>query len=140
MADLHLPERLSHDEKRPRFPRRIFSALTTLGLVAAAGYFFAIPADKQDKATLGLRFLHGDEVKADPARAVALFREGATAGDHRCMFLLAQGLERGAGTVPVPEEARTWYLRAAEAGNEDALTWCSANGVPVSARPPAPSR
>lgn len=137
MADSQLPHHLPQEEKRPRFPRRILSALTTLGLVAAAGYFFAIPADKQDKATLGSRYLTGNEVAADPAKAVALFREGAAAGDRRSMRLLAQCCERGAGTPAAPEEARTWYERAAQAGDEDAIAWCQAKGVPLPA-PAAP--
>jgi len=138
MADPRLPESAPFEEKRPRFPRRIFSALTTLALVAGAGYFFAIPADKQDKATLGLHYLRGGDVKADPRKAVELFQEGARAGDRRCMFLLAQCCERGTGIAAAPEEARTWYLRAANAGDADAIAWCQGHGVPLKAQASTP--
>lgn len=66
---------------------------------------------------LGVLYVNGAGVTADPVAACALFRQGAEKGDASSMFLYAQCLEGGVGLESDSAEARKWYEQAAAKGD-----------------------
>lgn len=81
------------------------------------------------QGNLGVMYINGESVPADPAKAVALWKDGAEKGDPLCMHLYAMSLEGGALGAPDPTAAREWYIKAARAGWADSAQWCAENGV-----------
>ncbi|MDD5200701.1 MAG: protein kinase [Terrimicrobiaceae bacterium] len=88
---------------------------------AGAGNFDA-------QANLGVLYIKGDGVARDPAEAVRLWKEGAEKGNTTCMSLYATSLE-DENVGRNPEQARVWYIKAARAGDQGAIEWCSRNNV-----------
>lgn len=89
------------------------------------------------QGNLGVMIANG-EVPGEPAnpeKAVGLFREGAEQGNGPCMFYYALCLEKGIGIGKNFSAAKSWYVKAAEAGNDPARQWCSENDVKFT--PPA---
>jgi TPR repeat protein len=70
---------------------------------------------------LGVLYVNGAGVPADPAAAASLFRQGAEKGDASSMFYYAQCLEAGVGLEADPAEARKWYEQAAAKGDTRAV-------------------
>ena len=66
---------------------------------------------------LGVLYVNGAGVPADPAAACVLFRQGAEKGDASSMFYYAQCLEGGVGLDADATEARKWYEQAAAKGD-----------------------
>lgn len=94
---------------------RLFSQASAAGFLDAQG-------------NLGVMIANGEvpeHPEKDYAKAAALFRQGAEAGNALCMYFYAKVLEAGLG-VPSPdkEAARTWYERAAHAGQQQAREKC----------------
>jgi serine/threonine protein kinase/TPR repeat protein len=81
---------------------------------------------------LGLLYLYGEGVAKNPKAAADLFLEGAKAGDSRCMLFYADCLEKGQGVSSNSLEATSWYRKAAEAGNEEAMEWLRKHKVSFS--------
>lgn len=79
-------------------------------------------------ANLGALYINGSGVPSDPKQADALFAEGAAKGDARAMFFHAQCLQSGLGTTKNLEDARSWYRKAAAAGDKRAADWLEKNG------------
>ena len=99
---------------------RLFSSAKDLGDLDAQG-------------NLGVLYINGIGVKEDDKKAVELFKGGAEKDNALCMLLYAMALEDGKGGLPADiEQARTWYLRAAQARNLRALDWCKKHNVPTS--------
>lgn len=84
------------------------------------------------QANLGVMYVNGQGVRKDPAKAFALWKEGAEKlASPACMYFYAVALEGGLLGEPKPVEARDWYSRAAKLGNRTAADWCKKNGVPI---------
>ncbi|MFM8457975.1 MAG: tetratricopeptide repeat protein, partial [Chthoniobacterales bacterium] len=81
------------------------------------------------QGNLGVMYINGESVPPDPAKAVALWKDGAEKGDPHCMHLYAMSLEGGALGRPDPAAAREWYIKAARAGSAASAQWCAENGV-----------
>lgn len=80
------------------------------------------------QANLGVLYIRGLGVERDPKEAVRLWREGAEQGNPNCMFFYAQSLaDPDLGKDPA--QARDWFIRAARAGSDDAVTWCEREKV-----------
>jgi serine/threonine protein kinase/TPR repeat protein len=80
------------------------------------------------QGNLGIMVMLGEATPRDPARAMALWNEGARQGNDTCMFFYAQTLEDPAlGDDPVA--AAVWYGRAARLGHPDAIEWFEQRGI-----------
>jgi len=95
---------------------RLFQEAASAGFLEAQG-------------NLGVMYANGEHVPADPAKAVALWKDGADKGDDICMFFLAKSLEFGTVGAPDMASAREWFIQSARRGNPDAIQWCAENGV-----------
>ena len=67
----------------------------------------------------------------DQERGASLFKRGAEAGDPSSMFYYAVCLEDGVGIAQDWETSRTWFIKAARAGEGSAIEWCQKNEVPI---------
>lgn len=81
------------------------------------------------QGNLGVMYMNGETVEADPEKAVSLWKEGAEKGDEICMVFYATALENGAVGKPDKEGAKEWYRKAARLRNARAIDWCIQNGV-----------
>lgn len=63
--------------------------------------------------TLAARLLNGRDMPGDPARAIALLRPHAAAGDPQAQFLLGLAHASGKGVERSAAEAVAWYRKAA---------------------------
>lgn len=81
------------------------------------------------QGNLGVMYMNGETVPADPKKAVALWKEGAEKGDEICMVFYATALENGAVGQPDMAAAKEWYRKAARLRNARAIDWCIKNGV-----------
>lgn len=81
------------------------------------------------QGNLGVMYMNGESVPPDPAKAVALWKDGAEKNDEICMVFYAMALEGGAVGASDPEEAQKWYKKAAKLGNPKAVDWCVQNSV-----------
>ena len=70
---------------------------------------------------LGVLYVNGAGVPADPSAACVLFRQGAEKGDASSMFYYAQCLEGGVGLDADATAARKWYEQAAAKGDTRAV-------------------
>lgn len=70
---------------------------------------------------LGMIYLDGVGVAADPAEAVRWFRTGAGLGDRNAMFYLGVAYAQGAGVAKDPAQGFGWFLKAAERGDATAM-------------------
>lgn len=95
---------------------RLFQEAASVGFLEAQG-------------NLGVMYANGEHVPADPAKAVALWKDGADKGNDICMFFLAKSLEFGTVGAPDMAAAREWFTQSARLGNPDAIQWCAENGV-----------
>jgi uncharacterized protein len=75
--------------------------------------------DADAMANLALMYEDGRGV-ANEVEAVRLYRLAADAGSTDAMVNLDSMYEEGLGVEPDPAEARKWYGKAAELGDEDA--------------------
>ena len=81
------------------------------------------------QGNLGVLYINGQGVQKDPAKAAALFKDGAERKNPLCMYFYAMCLEGGIGVEKNKKEADAMYRAAAKLGNAKALDWCRANGV-----------
>jgi len=81
------------------------------------------------QGNLGVLYINGQGVEKDPAKAAALFKDGADQKNPLCMYFYAMCLEGGLGVEKNKNEAEAMYRAAAKLGNGKALDWCRANGV-----------
>jgi len=101
---------------RPLFCSLLFSTalaaqtLTDLQRRAADG-------DRDAKTALGTLYETGDGVPLDPARAMALYREAATAGHIGAQINLATMYLEGAGVTRNAAASVEWFTRAADRGS-----------------------
>lgn len=63
------------------------------------------------------RYLDGEGVQADPARAAFWYEQAAESGLAPAQYRLATLFERGKGVAKDPAAALSWYERAARQGN-----------------------
>lgn len=76
--------------------------------------------DLAAQRTLGLRYLEGDGVAADPAVAYSWLERSAASGDPQSQYLLGTLYESGTGIEADPLIAMAWYMSAADAGIAEA--------------------
>lgn len=81
------------------------------------------------------RYLKGDGVPKDPARAIQLYEQAAALGDRDAMFELGYCHSEGKGVEKNEEKAANWFQKAANAGHSMALynlgvCYENARGVP----------
>jgi serine/threonine protein kinase/TPR repeat protein len=88
------------------------------------------------QANLGVMYVNGWGTEKNPAKALALWKEGAEGGDAISMYFYAVALEGGLVGSTDPSAARDWYVQSARKGNAKALEWCRRNNVPVDAANP----
>jgi serine/threonine protein kinase/TPR repeat protein len=81
------------------------------------------------QANLGVMYVNGWGTEKDPAKAFALWKEGAGGGDAISMYFFAVALEGGLVGDPDPSGAREWYVESARKGNEMARAWCRRNNI-----------
>ncbi|MEI9896645.1 MAG: hypothetical protein WDN28_22985 [Chthoniobacter sp.] len=83
-------------------------------------------------ATSGVLYLNGDtpDHKADPKKAVELWKKGVEKQNPFCMWLYARSLENGIGVTKNSLLAKGMYQKAAELGERHAVDWCRKNFVP----------
>ncbi|GAT32025.1 serine/threonine protein kinase [Terrimicrobium sacchariphilum] len=81
------------------------------------------------QGNLGVLYINGQGVEKDPAKAAALFKEGAEQKNPLCMYFYAMCLDGGFGVEKNASEAREMYRAAARLGNAKALDWCRSKGV-----------
>lgn len=77
----------------------------------------AASGDHDAQTALGTLYETGDQVPLDPARAVALYRQAATAGHVGAQINLATMYLDGAGVKRNPAAAVQWLTRAADGGS-----------------------
>ena len=65
---------------------------------------------------LGMCYLNGRGVKADPKKAVIWFQKAAAQGKHQAEHELGEIYNFGKGLKRSPPEAARWYRKAADAG------------------------
>ena len=76
----------------------------------------------------------GAGVAQDESIAVDLLQQGVEKGNNPlCMYFLGLAQWEGKGIRKSKRKARKWMISAAEAGNEQAATWCQTNHVEFSA-------
>lgn len=103
----------------------LFSRAAALGHLDAQG-------------NLGIMVMLGEATPRNPARAMALWNEGARQGNDTCMFFYAQTLEDPElGNDPVA--AAIWYARAARLGHPGAIAWCEKRGLAWQDPEPSPA-
>ena len=91
--------------------------VTLLAMPCLAGDPGAAPkADPEAQRRLGFKYYHGEGVKRDHERAVALFEKAADGGDIQSASNLAKMYEFGMGVQQDEGRALAWYVRAAEMG------------------------
>lgn len=119
LGDLYkngIPELISAN---PDEAFRLFSSAKDLGELDAQG-------------NLGVLYINGLGVEKDEGQAVDLFKAGAEKGNALCMFFYAMALESGVANMKADiDQAKIWYIRAAQGGNLRALDWCKQHSVPV---------
>ncbi len=87
------------------------------------------------QANLGVMYVNGLGVPADPKQAFRLWKDGAAQGNALNMYFYAMALEGGLTGPPQPVEARQWYLEAARRGNAAATAWCRRNAARAEVAP-----
>jgi serine/threonine protein kinase len=81
-------------------------------------------------ANLGVMYMNGEGVAANPEVAANLFKQGAEKGDPNGMFDYALALWEGTGVRKDRKAATNLFKRAAQAGDRRAIEWCNQNKVP----------
>ncbi len=81
------------------------------------------------QGNLGVLYIYGLGVEKDPAKAAALFKDGAERKNPLCMYFYAMCLDGGIGVEKNKKEAEAMYRAAAKLGNAKAQDWCRSNGV-----------
>lgn len=97
------------------------TALRLFQEVIEEGYISAL-------ADLGVMHINGQGTAADPARAVALWKEGAEKGDAQCMHLYGLSLMDGAVGQPDIAAGKEWLRKAARLEHQPAIQWLIENG------------
>lgn len=95
---------------------RLFSQATEMGSL-------------EGQANLGVMLVNGWGTEKNPQRALDLWKEGAEGNDPVSMYFYAVALEGGLLRDPRPDDAKTWYLKAAQKGNAPAQDWCRKHGL-----------
>ena len=70
---------------------------------------------------IGLRYLDGQGIPADPTQALKWLQKAADAGQAVAQYRLGTMYERGQGVAANPTLAAKWYLAAANQGNRKAM-------------------
>ena len=70
---------------------------------------------------IGLRYLDGQGIAADPVQALKWLQKAADAGQGVAQYRLGTMYERGQGITANPTLAAKWYLAAANQGNRKAM-------------------
>ena len=78
---------------------------------------------------LGVLYLQNRGIEKNEKHALSLFERGAKADATNAMVFYALCHQRGVGTAPDPEKAKTWYVKAAKQGHPAAVQWCQQNSV-----------
>ena len=88
----------------------VAGAIEQLNSAAEKGSIFA-------QVSLGLRYMQGDGVPQDPAKAAALYRVAAERGSSVAQFHLGLAYRSGKGVEQDDAEANEWFRRAADQGD-----------------------
>ena len=70
---------------------------------------------------IGLKYLDGQGIAADPAQALKWLQKAADAGQAVAQYRLGTMYERGQGVAANPASAAKWYQAAANLGNRKAM-------------------
>jgi localization factor PodJL len=73
------------------------------------------------EAIIGLKYLDGQGIAADPAQAVKWLQKAAEAGQAVAQYRLGTMYERGQGVTANPALAAKWYQASANLGNRKAM-------------------
>jgi len=73
------------------------------------------------EAIIGLKYLDGQGIAADPAQAVKWLQKAAEAGQAVAQYRLGTVYERGQGVAANPALAAKWYQASANLGNRKAM-------------------
>ena len=106
-----------------RNTRQFDQALQSFKEAVALGYTNSL-------ANLGVMYMNGEGVAANPVVAANLFKQSAEKGNPSGMFYYAVTLWDGTGVRKDHKAATSWYKRAAQAGDRRAIEWCNQNKVP----------
>ncbi len=97
------------------FPRDLPDALKWLEKAVAQDYAPAM-------TTLAAMYMFGDGVKVNGKKAVELLTRAIELGDGEALFVRGVCSEKGIGVSKDPQDAKTWYEKAAQKGiTESAL-------------------
>ena len=97
------------------FPKDLENARNWLEKAAAQDYAPAMTA-------LAAMYMFGDGVKVNGKKAVELLTKAIDLGDGEALFVRGVCSEKGIGVEKDPEDAQSWYAKAAEKGvTESAL-------------------
>jgi TPR repeat protein len=99
-------------------PERVEEDPTTAKLAALRAA--AAEGDPESQTQLGLRYLNGDGMTADPAVAAEFLEQAAVQGYSDAQYTLAQMYENGRGRKKDPQMAFFWYDSAATRGSTPA--------------------
>ncbi len=91
------------------FPRDLPDALKWLEKAVAQDYAPAM-------TTLAAMYMFGDGVKVNGKKAVELLTRAIELGDGEALFVRGVCSEKGIGVEKDPEDAQSWYKKAAEKG------------------------
>jgi len=80
---------------------------------------------------LGILYMRGKGVRRNPKLAMELFLRASQAGYSRATYFYAESLEQGIASAKDSVEAESWYRKAAQEGNPEALQWCRDKGVDI---------
>jgi TPR repeat protein len=124
LAQVALGELLLESE-----PQRAAEAFDWLGRAADGG-------NRDAQFHIGVRFLQGNGVDADPAEAARWLRLAAEQDHAIAQRLLGDAYAEGRGVAADPVESTEWYRAAAEQGDVDAqvelaLRYANGSGVAV---------
>lgn len=75
------------------------------------------PVTPEDQLELGYKYLLGEVVKVNHAKAAKLFRKSAENGSSDAQFALGCMYQNGNGVKLNYRESAKWYLKSAQAGN-----------------------
>lgn len=98
----------------PQVGRAIAPSTDKIAAAANAG-------DPVAETVIGLKYLDGQGIPADPVQAAKWLQKAADAGQAVAQYRLGTMYERGQGVTANPAAAAKWYRAAADLGNRKAM-------------------
>lgn len=116
-ADASTPSKAVQASLPPQAPAAPKSAPPSTDKIAAA----ANAGNPVAEAIIGLKYLDGQGIAADPVQAAKWLEKSAEAGQAVAQYRLGTMYERGQGVAANPALAAKWYQAAANLGNRKAM-------------------